>query len=41
MPTKMKDNPLWIDVTELMQFGSGKAIGEIVKNPQLQGRLET
>ena len=41
MPTKMKDNPLWIDVTELMQIGSGKAIGRIVKNPELQGKLET
>ncbi len=41
MPTKMKDNPLWIDVTELMQIGSGKAIGRIVKNPQLQDELET
>lgn len=41
MPTKMKDNPLWIDVTELMQIGAGKAIGRIVKNPQLQDKLET
>jgi hypothetical protein len=40
-PTKMKDNPLWIDVTELMQIGSGKAIGRIVKSPQLQNELET
>jgi hypothetical protein len=40
MPTKMKDNPLWIPVTELMQVGSGQAIGRLFKAPELQERLE-
>ena len=33
--TKMKDNPLWINVTELMQIRSGKAIERLVKVPEL------
>ncbi len=40
MPKKMKDNPLWIDVTDLMQIGAGRAIGRLVKNPELQDKLE-
>ncbi|MGI6603672.1 MAG: GmrSD restriction endonuclease domain-containing protein [bacterium] len=27
MPSKMKGNPLWVNVTELMQTGVGKFIG--------------
>ncbi len=37
----MDGNPLWINVTELMQIGSGKAIGNLYANaelgPELQG----
>ena len=31
----MADNPLWINVTELMQIGSGKAIGNLYANAEL------
>ena len=37
----MKDNPLWIDVTDLMQIGAGEAIQRIVSIPELQARLTT
>lgn len=36
-PIKMKDDPLWIDVTELMKRG----IGEFIKQPALQENLNT
>lgn len=35
-PLKMKDNPLWINVTELMQIGAGEAIKRLVAIPELQ-----
>jgi hypothetical protein len=38
-PLKMKDNPLWINVTELMKAGVGEFIQRIVGNPELQPRL--
>jgi 5-methylcytosine-specific restriction endonuclease McrA len=38
-PLKMKDNPLWVDVTRLMQVGVGNFIGEIVTRPELASRL--
>jgi hypothetical protein len=38
-PLKMKDNPLWISVTELMQKGAGEAIKELVAVPQFQANL--
>jgi uncharacterized protein with ParB-like and HNH nuclease domain len=41
LPLKMKDNPLWINVTNLMQIGSGEAIKRIVTIPQLQPNLTT
>ncbi len=41
MPTKMKDNPLWIDVTKLMQEGAGKAIARLYQNTELHGAIET
>ena len=41
MPTKMKGNPLWINVTELMQAGVGKSIGSIFNNPELKDKAET
>ena len=30
MPTRMRDNPLWVDVTELMQIGLGEAIQRLM-----------
>lgn len=41
MPTKMKDNPLWIDVTKLMQEGAGKAIARLYQHPDMHDRIET
>ena len=40
-PLKMKDNPLWIDVTDLMKIGAGEAIKRIVSIPELQSNLTT
>jgi hypothetical protein len=37
----MKDNPLWINVTELMQTGVGKFIGRLFAIPELAPRMET
>lgn len=39
-PVKMKDNPLWISVTECMQIGAGKAIQRVLTVPELQARLD-
>lgn len=41
MPSKMKDNPLWINVTELMQAGVGKFIGRLFTIPELAPRIDT
>lgn len=38
-PAKMADNPLWINVTELMQKGIGEFITRIHENPELSPRL--
>lgn len=38
-PMKMNDNPLWINVTELMKSGSGDAIQKIAQNPELSPNL--
>lgn len=38
-PLKMRDNPLWINVTELMQKGAGEAIRELVAVPQFQSNF--
>ncbi|HSK80718.1 MAG TPA: DUF262 domain-containing protein [Thermoanaerobaculia bacterium] len=38
-PLKMKDNPLWVDVTRLMQMGVGNFIREIVTRPDLSSNL--
>ncbi len=35
-PMKMKGNPLWIDVTKLMQTGVGHAIGELHAIPEFR-----
>lgn len=39
LPLKMKDNPLWIDVTNLMKSGSGELIGQLAQNPDLASNL--
>lgn len=41
MPSKMKDNPLWVNVTELMQTGVGRFIGRLLHNQAMTPRLET
>lgn len=38
-PLKMRDNPLWINVTEVMQIGAGEAIQRLVTVPELQSNL--
>ncbi len=40
-PLKMKDNPLWVDVTELMQKGSGEFMKRLVTDPAMQDNLTT
>lgn len=40
-PVKMKDNPLWVSVTECMQLGAGMAIQRIIGTPELQSDLPT
>lgn len=39
-PVKMRDNPMWIDVTELMQIGVGEMIARIFARPQFQSNLQ-
>lgn len=41
MPTKMKDNSLWIDVTKLMQEGSGNAAERLFDAPELKAKFST
>jgi len=36
---KMQNNPLWVNVTELMRIGAGEAIQRVITNPDLQPRL--
>jgi len=38
-PLKMKDNPLWVDVSRLMEMGVGNFIREIVTRPDLSSNL--
>ncbi|MHB9036365.1 MAG: GmrSD restriction endonuclease domain-containing protein [Armatimonadota bacterium] len=40
-PVKMKDNPLWVSVTECLQLGAGKAIQKIIQVVELQANLPT
>lgn len=40
-PLKMKDNPRWINITELMKMGSGEAIKRLFAIPELQPNLST
>lgn len=39
-PVKMKDDPLWISVTELMQKGVGEFIQGFVTNPEFSTNLQ-
>ena len=40
-PMKMKDNPLWVNVSELMEIGAGEAIQRLVANPDFKPNLTT
>lgn len=40
-PLKMRDDPLWIDVTELMQMGVGAFLQRFVGEPTHQNKLST
>jgi hypothetical protein len=39
-PLKMKDNPIWIDVTELMQVGVGQFIGRLYALSELRDQMD-
>ncbi len=39
-PVKMRGNPLWINVTELMQDGVGKHIIRVMSNPEFESKRE-
>src|SRR4030042_6367397 len=36
---KMQNNPLWVNVTDLMKIGAGEAIQRLVANPDFQPNL--
>jgi len=38
-PSKMKDNPLWVNVTELMEMGVGQFLPRIMSEPEVQPKL--
>jgi hypothetical protein len=38
-PLKMKDNPLWVSVTDIMKVGAGEAIQQLVTVPEFQSNL--
>lgn len=38
-PAKMKDNPFWISVTELMKLGSGTVLERLFNAPELKAKL--
>lgn len=40
-PLKMKDNPLWVNVTELMEIGVGEAIQRLLDIQELQPKRRT
>ncbi len=40
-PVKMKDNPLWINVTKLMKMGAGRTIMQLIENQDLSEKLKT
>ena len=39
LPLKMRDDPLWIDVTELMQKGTGVVVQRFVADPEYRDRI--
>ena len=39
-PVKMKDNPYWINVTELMKSGMAPFLGRFFQHPDMQGQAE-
>ena len=39
LPLKMRDDSLWIDVTELMQKGTGEVAQRFVRDPDYQDRI--
>lgn len=39
-PVKMKDNPFWIDATDLMQNGLGKLLPELTHLEEIQNNLD-
>ncbi len=39
MPSRMKGNPLWIDVTKLMQDGIGPFVTELSSHPEYASKL--
>ena len=39
-PIKMRDDPMWIDVTELLQKGVGTMIQKFTKHPDYRERLD-
>lgn len=41
MPQKMKDDPMWIDVTALMREGVGTFIQRIMEIPEMQADMST
>lgn len=40
-PSKMKGNPLWVNVTELMRTGVGSFIGRLYAIPELMPKMNT
>src|SRR5258705_10826977 len=40
-PVKMRDNPLWIDVSDLMNIAAGESIRRIVTIPEFQTNITT
>ena len=39
MPTKMKDDPCWLDVTEVMKAGAGKTMQKLLQIEELQEEI--
>jgi hypothetical protein len=40
-PLEMKDNPMWIDTTQLMRDGVGQTIGKLYAIPDLQPKMDS
>ena len=40
-PIRMRGNPLWLSVTEIMQKGPGHFIGQIFRNPEFEASADT